>query len=539
MSFLQIPIQTYPNTSLGYQALIQSNLDPNILGGSPNTAFGYFSLKVNYTGTWNSAFGNLSMQKNTTGGSNSAFGNFTLSENIGGNFNSAFGDNALATNTIGSDNSGFGYQALGRLISGNKNTAFGVRALWGPTLAESENSAFGYESLSNISGGTRNSAFGYQSGSAITLGSKNSILGSYSGNQGGLDIRTLSNYIVLSDGDGNPRLWITDTGAVNIPGGISLTGSLAITGGTVTANNPVLSATQTWNNAAVTFTGWQLNVTDTASNAGSLLMDLQVGGSSRFSVNKSGNITAVSGSATAVSLAVGGAGTGVYSRSAGFLNLSASGTARVDISNVETLFGTNVGIGTSLSATSGSFVYLNCDAANTLAQRNGVNAQTLRVYNTFTDASNYERLSVGWSGNVLTIQNQNAGTGLARDINIIGITYLQPAGNKELLIYNAYNSTIPTVAIYGGSGVGDYLRFNTQTLDFYPASSGTWSIGRTALPFKNLFLRDYAEMNEMAAAPAAPAANQVRIYAEDNGSGKTRLMARFATGAAQQIAIEP
>lgn len=40
-------------------------------------------------------------------------------------------------------------------------------------------------------------------------------------------------------------------------------------------------------------------------------------------------------------------------------------------------------------------------------------------------------------------------------------------------------------------------------------------------------------------APSAPAANGVYIYAEDNGAGKTRLMALFATGAAQQIAIEP
>jgi len=40
-------------------------------------------------------------------------------------------------------------------------------------------------------------------------------------------------------------------------------------------------------------------------------------------------------------------------------------------------------------------------------------------------------------------------------------------------------------------------------------------------------------------APAAPAANQVRIYAVDNGAGKTQLMALFSSGAAQQIAIEP
>jgi tRNA A37 threonylcarbamoyladenosine biosynthesis protein TsaE len=45
-------------------------------------------------------------------------------------------------------------------------------------------------------------------------------------------------------------------------------------------------------------------------------------------------------------------------------------------------------------------------------------------------------------------------------------------------------------------------------------------------------------MAEMTA-PAAPAANHVILFAEDNGSGKTRLMARFATGAAQQVAIEP
>ncbi|KKN57462.1 hypothetical protein LCGC14_0561740 [marine sediment metagenome] len=39
--------------------------------------------------------------------------------------------------------------------------------------------------------------------------------------------------------------------------------------------------------------------------------------------------------------------------------------------------------------------------------------------------------------------------------------------------------------------------------------------------------------------PTAGAANTYRIFAEDNGAGKTRLMVRFASGAAQQIAIEP
>jgi len=46
------------------------------------------------------------------------------------------------------------------------------------------------------------------------------------------------------------------------------------------------------------------------------------------------------------------------------------------------------------------------------------------------------------------------------------------------------------------------------------------------------------EIGEMTA-PSAPASNKARIYAEDNGSGKTRLMVKFPTGAAVQIAIEP
>lgn len=48
----------------------------------------------------------------------------------------------------------------------------------------------------------------------------------------------------------------------------------------------------------------------------------------------------------------------------------------------------------------------------------------------------------------------------------------------------------------------------------------------------------YLQFTEMTA-PAAGATNSVRIYAEDDGAGKTRLMALFPTGSAVQLAIEP
>jgi hypothetical protein len=54
----------------------------------------------------------------------------------------------------------------------------------------------------------------------------------------------------------------------------------------------IFALVDTWNAAGTTFVGIGLNVTDTASAAGSLLIDLQVGGVSQFSVTKAGVLTA-------------------------------------------------------------------------------------------------------------------------------------------------------------------------------------------------------------------------------------------------------
>ena len=54
----------------------------------------------------------------------------------------------------------------------------------------------------------------------------------------------------------------------------------------------IFDLVDTWNAGATTFTAIKMNVTDTASASGSLLIDLQVGGVSQFSVTKGGRITA-------------------------------------------------------------------------------------------------------------------------------------------------------------------------------------------------------------------------------------------------------
>jgi hypothetical protein len=201
---------------------------------------------------------------------------------------------------------------------------------------------------------------------------------------------------------------------------------------------PLSALTATWNASGTTFTGIGLNVTDTASAAASLLLDLQVGGAPRFSVSK------------------------------------ASGA----------FFQTN-------------FVDI----------RNGTTAQAIYIYRTYTDPSNYERIRIDWSGTTARISPQSAGTGLARNIELssVGGTLTLSDGNASLVLQSGR-------FVLGNRDIEQLINIVAQT--------------------------GYHEMSEMTA-PAAPAANRVRIYAVDNGAGKTQLMAQFATGAAVQIAIEP
>lgn len=60
-----------------------------------------------------------------------------------------------------------------------------------------------------------------------------------------------------------------------------------------------------------------------------------------------------------------------------------------------------------------------------------------------------------------------------------------------------------------------------------------------AVFLEGIYIDNEITMTEQGSAPSAPAANGGVLYLEDNGGGKTRLMIKFNTGAAQQIAIQP
>jgi hypothetical protein len=76
----------------------------------------------------------------------------------------------------------------------------------------------------------------------------------------------------------------------------------------------------------------------------------------------------------------------------------------------------NVGFTSTTSPAGAVDLSIGRDAANTLAQRNGTNAQTSRIYNTWVNASNGEWLNIGWASNLCTIQPQANGTGTVRPL---------------------------------------------------------------------------------------------------------------------------
>jgi len=121
----------------------------------------------------------------------------------GGTNGTVLGYQAGYTNATGTGLTAFGYQA-GYFSTLGNNTFLGNGAGYSVSIGQ-YNTYVGEYAGYNATTGTRNTFLGRDSGYAITTGQRNTIIGRYDGNTGGLDIRTASNYIVLSDGDGNPR----------------------------------------------------------------------------------------------------------------------------------------------------------------------------------------------------------------------------------------------------------------------------------------------------------------------------------------------
>ena len=188
---------------------------------------------------------------------------------IGGNIMTAsLGANSIVIgNQAGSSGSGANVTIIGDqagIYTPGANDVFVGR---GAGLAHTGvNSTF----IGTLSGKTTtgdfNQFFGYNSGSLVTTGTQNAILGAYDGNV----FATLSNRVMISDGGGQPRIYIdnkggvqvlsgeestSDYGALRVEGGVSInkklyvggdalvTGSLTVMGTTTYLNETTLTVT--------------------------------------------------------------------------------------------------------------------------------------------------------------------------------------------------------------------------------------------------------------------------------------------------------
>ena len=213
------------NTAVGYQAgYSNASLNNSYLGsragygttGFSNVAIGMQAMESSTSANYQVAVGFQALQNTTASIGNVAIGlqalraNTTGSENIGiGGNDAATYSQALGSNTTGVRNVAVGFGALGSSTTAGNNTAVGFQA--GLNLTGGQNTLIGWKTGTSLTTGTSNSFMGCPGpgdncGSLITTGSKNTIIGAYTGNQNGLDIRTANNYIVLSDGDGVPRI---------------------------------------------------------------------------------------------------------------------------------------------------------------------------------------------------------------------------------------------------------------------------------------------------------------------------------------------
>jgi hypothetical protein len=238
----------------------------------------------------------------------------------------------------------------------------------------------------------------------------------------------------------------------------SLTGQ-SLTGTQATS---LVDMAATWNTTG-TPSALKLNVTDTASNAASKLMDLQVGGVSKFDVSKAGVVKINNGGtltwASADSLVFGS--TSGYQRVLSYSlyasNLLAGMGDVAGQGGCQLYLGSGSGLGWASGTTIGTGIdtmIFRDGAAGILAQRNGTAKQVHRVYNTFLGTTANEWGGFDWltTANTLRIGTEHGGTGTARPIDFV------VGGVVKMSVTSTSLSFTDTIYPLGNVFVSGYVR---------------------------------------------------------------------------------
>src|SRR6185437_7818038 len=195
-----------------------------------------------------------------------------------------------------------------------------------------------------------------------------------------------------------------------------------------------ISLTGTWNTTGAA-TGIFANYTCT-SCASALLMNLQIGGSSRFSVDAGGKVISAGG----LSLSSSSAGVEFDGTVDHSIRYYANGTQGI-YSSGNLIIDTSAFLGFGGGFTSSATPMLNYDASGVIGQRNGTNVQALRVYNTYTSATSGEYGVFDWqtTANTLLIGTEKgSGGGSARSTSFVtGGTPALTIGTNQSIQFNS------------------------------------------------------------------------------------------------------
>lgn len=297
---------------------------------------------------------------------------------------------------------------------------------------------------------------------------------------------TVTNSLALSGTDSTTMTFpstsatIARTDAANTFTGVqtmaspALSGETSITHGTITTALSPFFITETRNAAGVTFPGLVYNITDTASAAGSLYLDLQTGGTSKIRATKSPalilqgasasdlatvNVNGIQVNTTAVGQLFGlyndGSGTAVQYAQGALGYITWQSTNRVDSGAVD--------------------LTIRRDGAGILAQRTGTAAQGLRLYNTFTTIST---AGEWWKMDWQTTANQFRMGSVAGSSS--GTARVSTWDYGSVLASATAAITVPVTSgniVFGGGitipGGATFLTTNTALTDGVGASAGT------------------------------------------------------------------
>jgi YVTN family beta-propeller protein len=242
-------------------------------------------------------------------------------------------------------------------------------------------------------------------------------------------------------------------------------------------NSPIATLTVMGTSSAPT-----INPFVVASSTGSQMVTINTAGQIKM-----GTIN-VTSSAFGHGLVEVAGGVGLQSGGSVYAAVIGNGTQFQIANNVPISF-------TSSGVNNTSDLFLYRDGAGSLGVRNALNGQSLRVYNQYGSATNYERGVFSWNNNGLQIGTENSGTGTARSLAFItasttrmtidtsgniGIGTATPtqllsvAGNMQLTgaLFDSNNASGTSGMILQTTGTGTQW-VSTSTLGIATNASGT------------------------------------------------------------------